>query len=88
MAKTSMIERELKRSKLVAKYADKRAALKAVLKSQTASDEENGTRRSKCRSCPGMRVLHVSAIVARLQADHTVYTVNLACAEINYVNMP
>jgi small subunit ribosomal protein S14 len=35
-----MIARENKRSKLVAKYAEKRAALKAVIKSSTASDEE------------------------------------------------
>jgi small subunit ribosomal protein S14 len=40
MAKTSMIARENKRSKLVAKYAEKRAALKAVINSLTASDEE------------------------------------------------
>lgn len=40
MAKSSMIARENKRSKLVAKYAEKRAALKAVIKSAAASDEE------------------------------------------------
>ena len=40
MAKTSMIERELKRTKLVAKYADKRAALKKTIISPTASYEE------------------------------------------------
>jgi len=40
MAKTSMIARENKRSKLVAKYAKKRAELKAVINSTTASDEE------------------------------------------------
>ena len=39
MAKASMIARENKRSKLVAKYAEKRAALKAVINSQKASDE-------------------------------------------------
>jgi len=40
MAKTSMINREHKRTKLVAKYAAKRAALKAKLKDPTISDEE------------------------------------------------
>ena len=40
MAKTSMIAREVKRSKLATKYAAKRAALKAVVSSMTASDEE------------------------------------------------
>ena len=40
MAKTSMIERELKRTKLVKKHAQKREDLKKVLKSETASYEE------------------------------------------------
>ncbi len=40
MAKKSMIAREAKRAKTVARYAKKRAELKAVLNSSTASDEE------------------------------------------------
>lgn len=40
MAKTSMKMRDVKRAKLVAKFADKRASLKAVVNSVTASDEE------------------------------------------------
>jgi len=40
MAKKSMIARENKRARMVAKYADKRAALKAVLSDANASDEE------------------------------------------------
>ncbi len=40
MAKKSMIERERKRAKLVAKYAAKRAELKAIIRSPGASDEE------------------------------------------------
>jgi small subunit ribosomal protein S14 len=40
MAKKSMIAREKKRTKLVAKYAVKRAALKATLVDLNASDEE------------------------------------------------
>ena len=40
MAKTSMIMREKKRAKLVAKYAVKRAALKAVLNDTNAADDE------------------------------------------------
>ena len=40
MAKQSMIARERKRTKTVAKYAAKRAALKAVISSTAASDEE------------------------------------------------
>ena len=39
MAKTSMIQRELKRTKLVAKYAEKRAELKAIISDPESSDE-------------------------------------------------
>ena len=40
MAKLSMIEREKKRSKVVRRCTNKRAALKAVIKSPTTSYEE------------------------------------------------
>jgi small subunit ribosomal protein S14 len=40
MAKKSMIEREKKREKLVAQYAAKRAALKAIINDQTKPVEE------------------------------------------------
>ncbi|MCK9539133.1 30S ribosomal protein S14 [Dokdonella sp.] len=40
MAKTSMVNREIKRTKLVKRYAVKRAELKAVISSPTASYDE------------------------------------------------
>ncbi|TFH70340.1 30S ribosomal protein S14 [Gammaproteobacteria bacterium LSUCC0112] len=40
MAKTSMIARELKRTETVAKFAAKRAALKAILADVNASDDD------------------------------------------------
>ena len=40
MAKKSMIEREKKRERLVAKYAEKRAALKAIINDQEKPVEE------------------------------------------------
>lgn len=40
MAKKSMIAREKKRSRMVAKYAGKRAAIKAVLNDPKASDDD------------------------------------------------
>ena len=40
MAKLSLINRELKREKLVKKYAAKRAELLAVINDQSKSDEE------------------------------------------------
>ncbi len=40
MAKNCMVQRELKRTKLVARFAQKRKALKATIKSPTTSLEE------------------------------------------------
>ncbi|NNL56574.1 MAG: 30S ribosomal protein S14 [Pseudomonadales bacterium] len=40
MAKQSMIEREKRRAKVVAKYAKKRAALKAIIANPETSDED------------------------------------------------
>jgi len=43
MAKNSMIQRELKRTKLVARFANKRNTLKDIIKSTTVSfEEKNG----------------------------------------------
>ncbi|MBZ4021126.1 30S ribosomal protein S14 [Rhodobacter sp. TJ_12] len=40
MAKKSMVEREVKRAKLVKKYANKRASLKAIIEDQNLPMEE------------------------------------------------
>lgn len=40
MAKSSMIAREAKRTKMVAKYAEKRASLKAIIVDANTSEEE------------------------------------------------
>ena len=40
MAKKSMIQRELKREKLVAKYAAKRAKLKEIIRNPNTGDAE------------------------------------------------
>lgn len=40
MAKVSMKNRELKREKLIAKFAEKRVALKAIIHDVNASDED------------------------------------------------
>jgi small subunit ribosomal protein S14 len=52
MAKTSMIAREDKRTKLVARYAEKRAALKAIINSTTASDDEKWEAQIKLQKLP------------------------------------
>ena len=52
MAKRSMIERELKRAKLVKRYAKKRAALKATIRDLTVSDEERILAQEKLNAMP------------------------------------
>jgi small subunit ribosomal protein S14 len=52
MAKTSMVNRETKRSKLVKKFAAKRDALKKVVSSQTASYEEKMDAAVKLQKLP------------------------------------
>ncbi len=52
MAKASMIAREEKRSKMIARYAEKRAALKAIINSVTASDDEKWEAQIKLQKLP------------------------------------
>ena len=52
MAKLSLIEREKKRAKLVAKYAEKRAALEAIVADQSKSEEERYEARLKLQARP------------------------------------
>jgi len=52
MAKKSMIAREVKRAKAVAKYAAKREVLKATIVSETASDEEIWDAQQKLQKLP------------------------------------
>jgi small subunit ribosomal protein S14 len=52
MAKTSMVNREIKRTKLVAKHAVKRAELKRIIRDLNASDEERQEAVQKLASLP------------------------------------
>ena len=52
MAKTSIIEREKKRVRMVAKYAAKRAELKSKLKDPNVSDEDKEALRKKFNALP------------------------------------
>ena len=52
MAKVSMIQRELKRARLVAKYAAKRADIKAKLKSEDLPYEEMEALRLQLQKMP------------------------------------
>ena len=52
MAKVSMIEREKKRERLVAKYAEKRAALKEIIANEELSAGERMQARLKLAKLP------------------------------------
>jgi len=52
MAKTSMINREVKRGKLVVKHATKRAELKAIIRDLNASEEDRQAAVAKLASLP------------------------------------
>jgi len=52
MAKVSMVQRELKRARLVQKYAAKRAELKRVIADPQASPEEREEAMRKLQSLP------------------------------------
>lgn len=52
MAKTSMVNREIKRAKLAKKYAAKREALKKIINSQEGSLEEKMDAAAKLQKLP------------------------------------
>lgn len=52
MAKASMIAREDKRNRLVARYAEKRVALKVIIKDINASDDERWEAQLKLQKMP------------------------------------
>ncbi len=52
MAKLSLINRDMKRRKLVKKYAAKRAALQAIINDQSQSEEERYQARLKLQALP------------------------------------
>ncbi|HJN51759.1 MAG: 30S ribosomal protein S14 [Pseudomonadales bacterium] len=52
MAKRSMLEREKKRARIVQKFANKRAALKAVIKNLNSPDDERWDAQMKLQMIP------------------------------------
>lgn len=52
MAKLALIEREKKRARLVAKFAAKREALKAIIEDQSKSEEERYEARLELQQLP------------------------------------
>ena len=54
MAKESMKAREVKRAKLVAKYAEKRAALKQIVRTGDPADAFEAAQKLPASSCSGV----------------------------------
>ena len=52
MAKKSMVQREIRRAKVVARYAEKRARLKETIRSPESSDEERAQALAKLQALP------------------------------------
>ena len=52
MAKKSMLQRERKREKLVARYAKKRAELKAIIRNINSSDDERALAQARLNAMP------------------------------------
>ena len=52
MAKNSMVAREKKRSRIVKKYANKRAEIKSILKNVNATDDERWEAQMKLQKLP------------------------------------
>ena len=52
MAKKSMIAREVKREKLVKRYATRRAELKAIIRNLKSSDEERSAAQQRLNAMP------------------------------------
>ena len=52
MAKVSMVQREIKRAKVVAKYKDKRAELKELIRNPRSSSEERAEAVSALQKLP------------------------------------
>jgi small subunit ribosomal protein S14 len=74
MAKKSMIAREVKRIKTVAKFAEKRASLKAIMNDSNLSSEERYEASIKLQKLP--RNSSPSRVVRRCQVTgrpHAVY---------------
>jgi small subunit ribosomal protein S14 len=52
MAKTSMIQREIKRQKLAARYGKKRLKLKAIVRDLNSTDSEREVAQAKLNAMP------------------------------------
>lgn len=80
MAKLALINREAKRRATVAKFAAKRAALKAIINDATRSMDERLEARAKLEKLPAMRARSACIIAAPSPAVPAAISVSLVCA--------
>jgi hypothetical protein len=86
VAKVALIERELKRDKLVAKYAKKHAELKAIANDAKRSDEERAAARLGLQKLPRNANPTRHAIVAKSPVAPVAPSVNLVWVAPRSVN--
>ena len=80
MAKKSMIQRELKRAKLVAKYAEKRAELKAIIRNVNSTTKSVAVAQAKLNAMPRDAARRGSAVAARSRGGRMACTASSASA--------
>jgi len=88
MAKKSMVARENKRARTVAKYAAKRAKLKetiadVLMRMMTRA----GKRRLQLQKLPRNASPSAPARRCQITGAHTAFTESLVCAETSYVKL-
>ena len=88
MAKVALIQRELKREKLVAKFAKKYAELKAVANDAKRSDEERAVARLALQKLPRNPTRPVSATAAKSLVVRVARSVNSVWAAPRSVSLP
>ena len=80
MAKTSMVEREKRRAKIVKKYAARRAKLKELIRSPKSSPEERVAAQAKLQAQPrDASRRRGSAIVVPSRAVHAACIASSGC---------
>ena len=88
MAKKSMIARENKRARTITKYAEKRAALKAILSDVNASDDDKWEAQVKLQKLPRDASPVVSSAAAALLAALMAFIENSVFAETSCGKLP
>ncbi len=88
MAKTSSVEKNNRRRKLVKQHAAKRARLKAIIMDKSVSIEERFAAQLKIAEMPGTLPRTAFVTVARLRAVRVHTIANLRCRVWRFARCP